>query len=209
MAIRRRRRLPRVEERQRATRRQLVIAARRLFARRGVFEVPVEEIADAAGVGKGTVYLYFSDRDALLGIALEDCLEEMERWIAARILDEPTADRARRMTYAYLDFFRRRQDVMRLLLQARGLIVLQPGRQRALRRPIQRHLSFLEARLCDRARAPRASARGLAVLILGAALGIVSMSAISGSRDRVWRSDLERSIADCAQAMAKRLSVRA
>jgi len=205
MAIRRRRRLPRVEERQRATRRQLLAAARRLFARRGVFEVPVEAIAHAAGVGKGTVYLYFIDRDALLSAALEDCLNEMERWIAARNCDEPASGRARRMAQAYFEFFHRRQDAMRLLLQARGLIVLQPRRHRALGRPIQRHLSFLETRLLERSRTSRAAARPLAVLILGAALGIASMSAIGRARGRTGMGEIERRLADCAQAMAERV----
>jgi len=207
MAIQRRRRLPRVEERQRATRRQLVATARRLFARRGVFEVPIEDIAHAAAVGKGTVYLYFTDRDALLAAALEGCLDETERWIAAKVIDgAESSDRSRRMVLAYLEFFRRRRDATRLLLQVRGLIVLQPGRRRALSRSIRRHLSFLEARLLDRSRLSRTVARPLAVLIFGAALGIASMPAISSPRRGAWTTELERGLADWAQSMAVRMN---
>ncbi|PZQ59929.1 MAG: hypothetical protein DI544_10260 [Sphingomonas taxi] len=47
-----------------ARREALIAAARICFARSGYF-VPLEEIADAAGVGRGTFYRNFKDRMAL------------------------------------------------------------------------------------------------------------------------------------------------
>ncbi|WP_432510159.1 TetR/AcrR family transcriptional regulator [Kineococcus sp. SYSU DK001] len=44
----------------------IVDAARRLFAERGL-DVTLHDVADAAGVGVGTVYRRFPDKDALLG----------------------------------------------------------------------------------------------------------------------------------------------
>jgi AcrR family transcriptional regulator len=203
MASKRKRRLPRVEERQRATRRQLVAAARRLFGRRGVFDVPVEDLAREAGVGKGTVYLYFADRDSLLGAALEDSLEEVERWIDERVVDrEGGPERARRIALAYLEFFRRHRDTTKLLLQVRGLI-LPPARHRELVRPIQRHLSLLEGRLVDRPRSSRPAAEPLAMLIFGTALGVASMSVMGRPRG-TWVRELERGLADSVRVMAQR-----
>src|SRR5262245_1767949 len=204
MAIKRKRRLPRVEERQRATRRQLVAAARRLFGRRGVFEVSIEDLAREAEMGKGTVYLYFANRDALLGAALEDCLGEMERWIDGVLDGSDAPDRARRIALAYLEFFRRHPDTTRLLLHVRGLTLLQPARHRALSQPIRRHLSLLGERLMSRSRAPRPAAQPLAVLILGASFGVASMSVLSRPRRGAWVKELERGLADCAQVMAER-----
>jgi len=45
-------------------------AARRLFAERGL-EVTLHDVAEAAGVGVGTVYRRFEDKDALLGALVE------------------------------------------------------------------------------------------------------------------------------------------
>src|SRR2546422_3334111 len=43
-------------------------AARRVFAERGFHEATVDEIAEAAGVAKGTVYLYYhSKKEIYLG----------------------------------------------------------------------------------------------------------------------------------------------
>ncbi len=46
-------------------RRKVLDAAERLFAERGVEQVSMDEIAAAAGVGKGTLYRRFGDRSGL------------------------------------------------------------------------------------------------------------------------------------------------
>ncbi len=43
----------------------LVAAAAAVFAARGYRNATMEEIAQAAGVAKGTLYLYFQDKEAL------------------------------------------------------------------------------------------------------------------------------------------------
>jgi TetR/AcrR family transcriptional regulator len=66
---------------------EILEAARKVFARRGFAGATVEEIAETAGVAKGTVYLYFpSKREVYLevlrkGIAL--LIEETARNVAA------------------------------------------------------------------------------------------------------------------------------
>lgn len=61
--------MPRSTDRE-ARRRELIDAAERLFAERGVANTAVSHIADAAGVAKGTFYLYFESKgDALLAVA--------------------------------------------------------------------------------------------------------------------------------------------
>ncbi|HEX7465576.1 MAG TPA: TetR family transcriptional regulator [Usitatibacter sp.] len=47
------------------TRRSIVLAARRVFARRGVSQTSMEQIACAAGVTRGAVYGHFKDKGAL------------------------------------------------------------------------------------------------------------------------------------------------
>jgi TetR/AcrR family acrAB operon transcriptional repressor len=47
------------------TRRSIVLAARRVFARRGVSQTSMEHIATAAGVTRGAIYGHFRDKVAL------------------------------------------------------------------------------------------------------------------------------------------------
>jgi AcrR family transcriptional regulator len=55
----------------RASRREEILAAAvQVFARKGFAATRIEDVAAAAGVGKGSVYLYFDSRDALLDAAL-------------------------------------------------------------------------------------------------------------------------------------------
>jgi AcrR family transcriptional regulator len=66
----------------RRNRDQIIAAARDIFARQGP-DVPMEEIARAAGVGVGTLYRRFSDRDALIAaVARASIAEEPTAWDA-------------------------------------------------------------------------------------------------------------------------------
>ena len=63
-------------------RERILCAARQLFAERGVQHVSMEEIASAAGVGKGTLYRRFSDRGSIALALLEaDHAELQESFI--------------------------------------------------------------------------------------------------------------------------------
>lgn len=46
--------------------------ALRIFAQKGFFRTTVEDIADATGVAKGTVYLYFSNKEDLYIASIEE-----------------------------------------------------------------------------------------------------------------------------------------
>jgi AcrR family transcriptional regulator len=63
---------------------QVLDAARGLFVERGI-ECPLEEIAKRAGVGIGTLYRRFGDRDALVKAVLLAALEQ-SRESAERVL---------------------------------------------------------------------------------------------------------------------------
>ncbi len=53
-------------------RRRILEAAERLFARRGVEAVSLDQIAEAAGVGKGTLFRRFGDRNGLVRALLSE-----------------------------------------------------------------------------------------------------------------------------------------
>ena len=74
----------------RANRDQVLAAARELFATRGV-DVSMKDIADRAGVGVGTLYRRFPDRDALIGAAAEAHLTELATALETARREERTA----------------------------------------------------------------------------------------------------------------------
>jgi AcrR family transcriptional regulator len=56
---------------------EIMEAAREVFARRGYSETTMDEIAEAAGVAKGTLYLYFKSKRALYLAALKHGILEL------------------------------------------------------------------------------------------------------------------------------------
>lgn len=62
---------PRRQRRAAETRLRLFRCALELFAQRGFFNVTVENITDAADVGKGTFFNYFESKDHVLGVMAE------------------------------------------------------------------------------------------------------------------------------------------
>ncbi|MEV6874295.1 helix-turn-helix domain-containing protein [Amycolatopsis sp. NPDC051128] len=97
---------------------RVLTAAEALFAERGVDAVTMDDVASAAGVGKGTLYRRFGDKGGL-AMAL---LDERERELQERILTGPPplgpgagpADRLSAFVEAYLDFLSRQLDLVLL-----------------------------------------------------------------------------------------------
>src|SRR5215467_7691659 len=71
--------LGRRHRRKQETRRQIFQAAMNLFARKGIFSTTVEEITEAADVGKGTFFNYFPSKEAILSALAERQLEIIDR----------------------------------------------------------------------------------------------------------------------------------
>lgn len=65
----------------------ILTAALGLFAERGFHGTSVADIAERAGVGAGTIYRYFQDKEALVNSLYRQCKREM---MAAVLTDVPT-----------------------------------------------------------------------------------------------------------------------
>jgi TetR/AcrR family transcriptional regulator, acrAB operon repressor len=104
------------------TRRSIVLAARRVFAKRGVSQTSMEQIARAAGVTRGAIYGHFKDKGALfqtmreqVRLPLMDVLNEamlhslgdplagVERYLLA-VVEAVRNDPATRDTFQILTF---------------------------------------------------------------------------------------------------------
>ena len=64
---------------------RLVTAATAVFAEKGYASTRVAEIAERAGVGKGTVYEYFSSKEELLFAVFESINEEISTRVSAAL----------------------------------------------------------------------------------------------------------------------------
>jgi AcrR family transcriptional regulator len=100
-------------------RRAILDAASGEFENRRYDEVKLDEIAARAGVGKGTLYLYFKSKEALFAALAADGSDEM----AARIReiadsDGGFKDRIFRFGHEFSVFAEQRHGLMRLLHQA-------------------------------------------------------------------------------------------
>lgn len=66
-------------------RREILDAAEQVFATRGFTSARMDDIADTAGVAKGTLYLYFSSKQELFVSLLEERTQEyintLDRWL--------------------------------------------------------------------------------------------------------------------------------
>ena len=92
-------------------------AAMRVVARKGYDHVTVQDIADEAGIAKGTVYLYFKSREDILQKAMTFSFEEFHERIAAAIEGNGTfKDKIERVVKAQLEYFEERQEFFRLYL---------------------------------------------------------------------------------------------
>ena len=99
-------------------RRRVLAAAAALFDERGVGSVTMDDVAERAGVGKGTLYRRFGDRSGLAAALLD----ERERALQSRILagppplgpGAPPAERLAAFVEAYLGFLDTTLDLVLL-----------------------------------------------------------------------------------------------
>ncbi|HEX7832591.1 MAG TPA: TetR/AcrR family transcriptional regulator [Thermoanaerobaculia bacterium] len=92
----------------------------RVISRKGMAAATMQEIADEAGVAKGTIYLYFRDRDELVEKTFESAMQELMAQIDEALeRDVPFEQRMRAVTEAQLAFFAQNREFFRLYLSMR------------------------------------------------------------------------------------------
>ena len=92
----------------------------RVIARKGMAAATMQDIADEAGVAKGTIYLYFRDRDELVEKTFETAMAQlMERIDAAIERDISIEEKLRAVMTAKITFFTAHREFFRLYLSLR------------------------------------------------------------------------------------------
>jgi len=99
-----------------AKRERILAAATAVFAEHDFHRVQVSHVATRAGVGKGTVYLYFPSKDDLHQAALEASLERLATGVEqAAAADAPADAVLREIVLRVMRFFWKRQHLLTLV----------------------------------------------------------------------------------------------
>ena len=96
-------------------------AAEELFTSRRFHEITMDDIADAAGVAKGTLYGYFRDKEDLFSQTTTSGLEELCELIEQNVLGEaPFAQQLLDVCRQVTGFFESRHQLFRLMQAEEG-----------------------------------------------------------------------------------------
>jgi len=114
--------------------RSLLEATRKVIAQGGFDAVTMERVSAEAGLTKGAVYLYFSNKEQLILAAVEEISSELVERIAAEVdADAPPWERLAQTLRAQLAIMDEQRDLIRVLLLDRRLLRDSPGGQHARR----------------------------------------------------------------------------
>ena len=95
-------------------------ATMRVIARRGMAAATMQEIAEEAGVAKGTIYLYFRDRDELVEKTFERAITALHKQVDAALESEGSFEqKLRAVLAAEMSFFREHREFFRLYISLR------------------------------------------------------------------------------------------
>src|SRR3954451_18763141 len=90
-------------------------AAMRVIARKGMSAATMAEIAKEAGIAKGTIYLYFRDRDEMVEKTFETAIGQLHQRVDTVLaLDLPIEEKLRELFRAQMTFFRENAEFFRL-----------------------------------------------------------------------------------------------
>lgn len=106
-------------EREKAKRREDILrAARQVFFANGGRRATIDDVATRAEVSKGTIYLYFESKEAILAHLVLEGLDILSSQLEAAYAphkDLPADERIRRLAFAYLKFSKNYPQHFRLM----------------------------------------------------------------------------------------------
>ncbi len=109
---------------------EILAAARRLIEHKGVEALTMDEIAQAAGVAKGTIYLYFQSKDELIQALLSQVGETLLREVEAILAQPaPTSEKLKSVVTLFLSQVERQRALFPIYLRE---LVHKTGRETSL-----------------------------------------------------------------------------
>ena len=106
----------RFERRRERTRQELLAAATRVLAEKGVDRTKITDIAAAADVGVGTFYLHFPDKEALFDAVVEETVRRLKATVdAAREKARGPLAKIQAANRAFFRFARENREVFKIV----------------------------------------------------------------------------------------------
>ncbi len=104
------------KEREKEHRREdIITAAQKIFFEKGLPSATMDEIAEAAELSKGTLYLYYkSKEDLYLTVAMRGTEIMYQMFVDATSSNKPTIQRITDLGDAYYGFFKQHRDFFRM-----------------------------------------------------------------------------------------------
>ncbi len=113
----------RVERRKVRTRKALLDVSLELFYEKGIYWTKIEDITERADIGKGTFYQYFTTKEELLEVLLQQGLEALLTQTQTAITNLPHGrPLLTNIIQAQLDFHIEHKEYLLLFHQVRGLL---------------------------------------------------------------------------------------
>lgn len=110
--------LPRKEREKLYKRREILLAALKVFAEKGYEHAKIEEIAETAEFSKGALYNYFTHKEEMFIALLDEGFADFERNIKDGFENElPLREKFRRFTTGALEYFEQNPDFLTLLFK--------------------------------------------------------------------------------------------
>jgi AcrR family transcriptional regulator len=103
-------------------------AARSVFATKGFNDATVDDIANAAGVAKGTVYLYYRSKRDIYFSALKFGIQQMYAALDEQLKAESTTEgKLRALIAVKLAYFDENRDFFKIYYSELGNLCIHPG----------------------------------------------------------------------------------
>ena len=107
---------------------QILQAARKVFAKKGFRETTVEDIARAAGIAKGTLYLYFRSKGKIYLAALREGILALHEKVRREVEAAPgVQDKLRAFIFTRLKYFEENLDFFKIYHSEFGNIFSPPA----------------------------------------------------------------------------------
>jgi AcrR family transcriptional regulator len=127
-------------------RKELLKAATRVFARKGYRAASISDVVQAAGVARGTFYIYFRSKQDIFAAIVDNFREEEKPLIQRDEEDRPTTRenlrmRTRTSVLRWLEFYFRNLDAAKIVVRDANMIDPSAARKReAIRRAVKSHI---------------------------------------------------------------------
>lgn len=106
----------RFDRRRERTRRQLLAAATRVLAAKGLHDTKISDIAAAADLGVGTFYLHFPDKETLFDAVVDDTVVRLKATVdAARAQAADARDEILAANAAFFRFAQENREVFKIV----------------------------------------------------------------------------------------------